>query len=82
MKPQAHFIDAVAWMAKAPPMGVLPFEQSALVTEAVVLQFPAERVRHGQKVGLAGGAKVVPLHTTQPNRWRNRHAGDGAHAGQ
>jgi hypothetical protein len=62
MKAQIHFRDAMAWIAKAPPLGALSFEPDALaVTETMVLRFPTERVRHGQQVGLAGGAEIIPL---------------------
>jgi hypothetical protein len=54
VKPQAHFRDASAWMAKAPPM--LKRQQDSSACGGVVLRFPIERIRQGRK-GLAGGAE-------------------------
>lgn len=45
MKAQIHFRDALAWIAKAPPISLIPemrvFEPR---NEAVVIRFPVERI--------------------------------------
>lgn len=50
MKAQIHFRDALAWMAKAPPMPAF----NEVETRGVVIPFPLERVRQ-HRMGLAGG---------------------------
>ena len=48
---QQHFSEALAWMAKAPPM-LVPKRDTAL--SAVLIRFPVERLQR-KRVGLARG---------------------------
>lgn len=71
MRAHKHFRDASAWIAKAPPL--IHANERAL-TDPIVLQFPAERIRRGRDIGLAEGCMVLHLSATQAWRWRHRRA--------
>lgn len=77
MTAHKHFRDASAWIAKAPP---LTHTGASALGEAVVLQFPAERIKRGRDIGLAGGCTVLRPSRSQAWRWPHRGKGQ-AHAG-
>ena len=73
MRTHKHFRDALAWIAKAPP---IVRAGSHTLADAVVLRFPVERVRQGQHSGLAEGCGVLRPSRSQAWRWRHPRGGE------